>query len=160
MHGRCHILLWLNEFSVVAISCFTLSRYDYLNGSITHTTGRLAHTVVQFSCLVKVMESKLVISQSSLEGPCDSLLDNDKQSTTSLIVFFVSFFSSSLLCLSQMPDNITVTTGSTIRLITGKYGSLCGASFPLNVDYVFFGKLHVVQQKLKGGFSIIVCLYD
>ena len=36
----------LNEFSDVVLSRFTLSPLDYLNGSITHTTGRLTNTIV------------------------------------------------------------------------------------------------------------------
>ena len=31
---------------------------DCLNGSITHTTGRLAYTIVQGNCLFKVMEQE------------------------------------------------------------------------------------------------------
>ena len=27
MHGRCHILLWLSEFSDAILICFTLPRY-------------------------------------------------------------------------------------------------------------------------------------
>ena len=58
MHGYRHVLPRLNEFIGVVLSCSTHSRFDCLNGSITHTTGRLAYTIVQGNCLFKVMEQE------------------------------------------------------------------------------------------------------
>ena len=45
--GAAMILPWFFEFSGVVLICFMLSRYTFFYGSITHTTRRLAHAIVQ-----------------------------------------------------------------------------------------------------------------
>ena len=55
MHGCCHDLPWLNEFSGVVLSCVTLSRQTIGTEVLLSLTGRLAKTVVQGNCLFKVM---------------------------------------------------------------------------------------------------------
>ena len=69
MHGRCHVLSPLNEFSGVALSCFYAFSPDWLNGSVTHTTGRLALTVVQGNnyCSFKVIGQETCQQAASFE---------------------------------------------------------------------------------------------
>ena len=48
-------LAWMNEFSVVVLSCFTLSPQTNWMEVLLSWTGRLAQTIVQSDCLFKVM---------------------------------------------------------------------------------------------------------
>ena len=51
LYGRCNVWPSLIEFSDVLLSCFTFSSLDYIHWSITHKSGRLAHTPVARNCL-------------------------------------------------------------------------------------------------------------
>ena len=78
MHRRCHVLPWLIEFSGVVLNCFTISRWTLFYGSITHTTGILAHTTIQGNCVGQENWLQPVTALSVHQGQIKQSLDGDK----------------------------------------------------------------------------------
>ena len=80
MHGCCHVLPWLNEFSGFMPSFFHAFSPDYFYESITNTTGRLADTSVQGNRLFEVMGQKTCSSCSLMPGRTAARTDLIRQS--------------------------------------------------------------------------------
>ena len=63
----CFVVDWIQQPCIELLHAFL---HSYLYGSITHAAGRLAHTIIQGNCLVKVRDRKLVNKTTHVSFPC------------------------------------------------------------------------------------------
>ena len=111
MHGRCHDLPWLNEFSGVVLTSFMLSRQTSWTEVLLSWRGRLAQTIVRGNCLFKVTGQEKCEYTMTMFSKCFKfwILKGSNLCYWRSLEIWTSIVITSLLSLCQFPNTISKT---------------------------------------------------